>query len=62
MQPTLTRQPDGMNSGSTPGHDPDRFAGHEFNHFNPDMLVVNRIGADDHDDGLVHNHEWAADK
>ena len=25
-------------------------------------LVVNRTGHDDHDDGLVHSHEWAAAK
>ncbi len=25
-------------------------------------LVVNYVGHDDHDDGLVHKHEWAAAK
>ena len=27
MRPTLLRQPDGMNAGPLPGHDPERFAG-----------------------------------
>ena len=27
MLPSFTRQPDGMNAGPTPGHDPERFAG-----------------------------------
>ena len=25
-------------------------------------LMVNYVGHDDHDDGLVHRHEWAATK
>ncbi len=25
-------------------------------------MVVNHVGHDDHDDGLVHGHEWAAAK
>lgn len=29
-------------------------------HLNHDMLVVNHVGEDGHDDGLVHAHEWAS--
>ena len=55
MHPTPTCQPDGMSAGQTTttamdATSTDHFAG----------MVMNRIGADDHDDGLVHGHLWAA--
>jgi len=34
----------------------------ETEQFHDDGHVVVRKAHDDHDDGLVHNHEWAAAK
>ena len=53
MNPTQNGQPDGMNAG--PSATLDAAAQDHFS----DMMT-NRVGADDHDDGLVHGHQWAA--
>lgn len=64
MQSTPTYQPDGVGSALLSGRDPERFAGStEHDQFHDRAtIVVNRAGHDDHDDGLVHSHDWAAAK
>ncbi len=55
MSPTPTCQPDGMSAGQTSTTSIE---------FGPQdqlsTMMMNRIGSDDHDDGLVHGHQWAA--
>ena len=34
----------------------------QTDHLREHGMVVNYVGHDDHDDGLVHTHEWAAAK
>ena len=60
MTPTLTHQPD-LSSGKR--HIPAAMAARtRTDLFREHGLVVNHVGHDDHDDGLVHAHEWAAAK
>ena len=69
MRTTLLRQPEGMSS-PMPGNDLQRFASlfattattHHAQLDDGRMVIVNRIGHDDYDDGLVHAHGWAAAK